>query len=152
MHRAVTCLRLFRAPRVSAVLLQDVFALPNHLALVTEWANCGDLKSYITSYTQDNVRCGPIPRHLCFWDACECSDASSALLCYNLTHHGCQLCRKLSVGMVRSLQGTGIPEKDARCIMQQLLTAVRFAHRHGCATSGIKVRSGSMTCHADTAA
>jgi hypothetical protein len=37
-------------------LPQDVFALPRHLALVMEWANCGDLKAYITSYTQENVR------------------------------------------------------------------------------------------------
>ena len=44
--------------------LQDVFDLPDHLALVTQWANCGDLKSYITSYTQDNVRCGCAPERL----------------------------------------------------------------------------------------
>ena len=44
-------------------LLQDVFDLPGHLALVTQWANCGDLKSYITSYTQDNVRCSHATEH-----------------------------------------------------------------------------------------
>jgi hypothetical protein len=33
-----------------------VFTLPGHLALVTQWANCGSLQSYITAYTRDHVR------------------------------------------------------------------------------------------------
>lgn len=40
-----------------AAPLQDVFALPGHLALVTQWANCGSLQSYITAYARNNLRC-----------------------------------------------------------------------------------------------
>ena len=40
----------------SGCCLQDVFALPGHLALVMQWANCGGLRAYVTSYMQDNVR------------------------------------------------------------------------------------------------
>lgn len=30
--------------------------LPEHLAFVTKWANCGDLASYVSTYAQQNVR------------------------------------------------------------------------------------------------
>jgi hypothetical protein len=52
-------MRMLRRPGLTRSLpisVQDVFPLPGHLALVTQWANCGSLQSYITSYTRDNVR------------------------------------------------------------------------------------------------
>jgi hypothetical protein len=54
------------------------------------------------------------------------------------------------IAAVLSQGCTGIPEKHARCIMRQLLTAVRFAHRHGCATSGIKVSAPQQGHTMDT--
>jgi hypothetical protein len=78
-------------PRCAQSCVQDVFALPNHLALVTEWANCGDLKSYITSYTQDNVRCSPIPRHLCCQHAPKFQYVQPLLYC-DLTLSGLASC------------------------------------------------------------
>ena len=49
----------------------------------------------------------PAPEHLCFWDACECCDASSALLCCTLPS---QLPAVVQTerGNVHPVQGTGI--------------------------------------------
>ena len=43
--------------------------------------------------------------------------------------------------MLCALQGTSVPEKEARRIFQQMVIAVHYCHRLGIANRDIKVRS-----------
>ena len=42
--------------RPSVACQQDVFALPEHLAIVMEYADCGNLAEFISSYVCTHVR------------------------------------------------------------------------------------------------
>jgi hypothetical protein len=40
--------------------MQDVFLLPEHLAIVMEYCNVGDMAEYMANYMADRVRVGPV--------------------------------------------------------------------------------------------